>query len=349
MAPLEKKQDLAIYEQPPYETEIAGKTAQVNVALTQQPQYSFLFRTLTPTEEAWHHSKIPIWFGAQWLTMIGKWFGLYNTPVMCGLFSLAWFQWLHFYHDAMHMRKALPKLHAMCSGFVGYTPLMNAYRDASWTHAVRHHHTVKAGLEHNDEWDASWSGVPLWRVVPLMILYPSQFGFFDVLKMWWEGPSAHWPERIATNVCYWLQCLLAHKMGVLKPIAGTSHACSVIGWFLFHACTHRESFYWLMLRDPSGLRYIPVVDEIMHLIIGPARWLECKWHDVHHAFASTMMALSMRGSLEPVPKVVAAMADMVDEGIFLNMDGKPIDHLADAGGALGRRTAWKAAQAKKVQ
>merc|ERR1719273_2132312 len=58
--------------------------------------------------------------------------------------------------------------------------------------------------------------------------------------------------------------------------------------------THRLSFYQQLNKDPSGLRHIPYVDDILYILFPPSGWIGMKYHDVHHAFSTSMGEIMTR-------------------------------------------------------
>jgi len=214
-----------------------------------------------------------------------------------------------------------------------------------------HHRLTKAAVHHED-WDAKWSGNHILVTVAMLFVWPSHFAMPEVVAMWRDFPTSHWPERIALNLFYYIQLAIVHRMGLAFEVLLASHIGTVALFLLFHGMTHRISYYYYLNKDPSGLRHLPYVDAILGFLIPPRGWMDMKFHDVHHAFPASIGTLSARSYIaedDQWQRVEAAVADMADEGLFLDQDGKPFAHLAECGHELGKRQRYLEAKAKAAE
>jgi hypothetical protein len=148
-----------------------------------------------------------------------------------------------------------------------------------------------------------------------------------------------WPERIAVNIFHWAQLYLLYQTGVFWTVLFTGH-CSMFGlWAGFDGLLHRPDFYkFLIESDPSGARKVHPILESIGRLISEHAWIEIKWHDVHHSHGHAVLSFgsqNLRGVT--VDEIEAACADLVDEGLFLDSNGKPVSPLAEVGHKVGSR------------
>merc|ERR1712032_213555 len=119
-------------------------------------------------------------------------------------------------------------------------------------------------------------------------------------------------------------------------IAG--HISGVALILLFHGLTHRMSFYQMLLKDPSGSRST-WLDPVLNALLAPGMWDDMKFHDAHHALCTPTRfgTMSFRCRFYDVNRVRTDIADMVDEGLFVDRQGKVFNHLTQVGYELGSR------------
>merc|ERR1712100_199939 len=189
------------------------------------------------------------------------------------------------------------------------------------------------------DWDTHWSAMPLWQTIVSLVAWPAHFSVGEVLWQYFHCPAAHWPERIVANMFLWGQMYAAHKMELLLPCLIAGHISSVALFLLFHGLTHRQSYYQVMMKDPTGLRSVRWIDPILNTLLPPGMWDDMKFHDVHHAFATSTRFATMSGlcRFHDCDRVRTDIADMVDEGLFVDTHGKVFNHLAQVGYELGSR------------
>mmetsp|Transcript_99579 Transcript_99579/g.191190 ORF Transcript_99579/g.191190 Transcript_99579/m.191190 type:complete len:105 (-) Transcript_99579:102-416(-) len=94
--------------------------------------------------------------------------------------------------------------------------------------------------------------------------------------------------------------------------------------------------------DPSGRRRVWWIDPVLNALLAPGQWDDMKFHDVHHAFStmSGYASMSFMCRYYPYDKVLTDVADMVDEGLFVDKDGKVFNHLSQVGYELGSRNKY---------
>jgi hypothetical protein len=120
-------------------------------------------------------------------------------------------------------------------------------------------------------------------------------------------------------------------------IAG--HISGVAMLLLFHGLSHRQSYYEVMVKDRTGNRSVWWIDPILSILLAPGMWDDMKFHDVHHAFATSTRfgSMSLMCRFYDYDRVRTDIADMVDEGLFVDSAGKVFNHLAQVGYELGSR------------
>jgi len=331
--------------------------AYVNTALADKKEYAFLFETLTEEEEAMIHRQIPIWWAAMWLAIIGQYVGLYNKVIMSLLFILAFARWGFGVHDSHHTRMSLPWPHKFCFAvFCGFTPLPSCWCDLAYDHRSKHHPS-KAALDPKEgDKDSQWSVRPLLKTIAFLSFWPSEFSVWEITCQWFGNPAAFWSERIPVALFYWAELGILYLMDpsftLMIWLLATGHIASSGLFLLFHGMTHRQSFYACLIAwDPSGLRHVPYIDAIFNILLPARGWMDMKFHDVHHAFPNSIGTLTMRAYLPRGgwQKVEEAAANMVDEGLFLDDNGRPTSHLAYAGHKIGSRKEYLEQQEVKRQ
>jgi len=326
-----------------------SKAYRVNPAHMNNPKYAYLLRDGLPRKEVfWKlQTRMPMWWCVCWSVIIGCWRGFYPKPVMVVLYMLGFARWGYALHDSSHVGTglseqvaSLPRLSALFVPFMGFTPLQPTYRDIAWLHVHEHHHLVKSVMDHGSgDWDTKWSAMPLWKTIICLFAWPSHFSFGEVAWHWLHCPAAHWPERIGTNVLMWAQIYVAHKMNLLKTCLVAGHISGVALIVLFHGLTHRASYYQMLMKDPSGSRSVRWLDTIANALLAPGQWDDMKFHDAHHALCTPTRfgTMSLLCRFYDVDRVRTDIADMVDEGLFVDADGKVFNHLAQVGYKLGSR------------
>lgn len=324
------------------------RAKKVNPAILNNPKYAYLFKQHTDSEIWWKvQSPMGLWWATSWAVIVGCWLGLYPWPVMTLGFIVCFLRWGYAIHEGMHGHvglsenvNALPLCLHNCMPFFGFNPFAICYRDLAWLHVREHHKVVKSIMDHDTgDWDTYWSSRPLWWTSLLLFVQPSHFSIPEVLWQWWHCPASHWPYRLMNQVVMMGQWFVAYKMGLLLPCICMGHLGSYLLIFLFHGLTHRQSYYEVMMADPSGKRLVPWIDPIVNALVGAGMWADMKFHDIHHAFATVTAfgTISFQCRFHPWEKVRDDCADMVDVGLFVDDGGTVFNHLEPVGYKLGSR------------
>jgi len=273
--------------------------------------------------------------------------GMYGKSVMSIIFLLGFWRWMFAMHASIHSKSECPWCYKIFYAiFYGFTPFPMVWSDVHYVHCGSRiaHHKQKETIDKNKENDDSkWSELPLLTACFRLFLHPSHTSGIDITMQWFTYPTHIWPERIVVGAIYWAQLyalvILDPTLMLLSWVLALGHVGSVTTWLLFHGVTHRLSFYaCLFALDSSGMRQVPYFEKVFHILLTPEGWLEAKFHDVHHAFSTWVGAISGRVTLcGDWRKVEEALANLVDEGLFLDSKGAPISPLAYAGHKIGTR------------
>lgn len=331
-----------------------SKAFRVNPALMKNPKYEYLFKVVSKDQVFWKcNVKIPLWCTMCWVAIFGCWLGLYPRPIMVMLYVVAFGRWAYAAHDSMHagghgIEANVYQCPLSCALFMpclGFTPITETFRDLTWLHIHNHHKLVKSVLDNKaapegcGDWDARWSSYPLYQTIIGMFIWPGHHAPLELLWQWFYCPAKHWPERIMTNSLLWAQLYAVYKMDLLISVLIAGHIGSFALYLLFHGLTHRKSYYEVMMQDPTGCRHVWWIDPILNALLAPGQWDDMKFHDVHHAFSNVCgyASMSFMCRFYDYKKVLNDVADMVDEGVFVDKEGTPFNHLSPVGYQLGDR------------
>lgn len=291
-------------------------------------------------------------------------------------------------HHGLHCRTRLPFGLRILSGMApspvaGFALLAVSLTDARTQHN-KDHHGSKGVLEasHEDR-DAQWSHLPFWHMYLMFVLQPNhtyagEF-FAATLSAWkhaddekgFSGTQAssqtpkdrnpdYWPERVGTQVMYWAQLVLLYQLvgpRVFAEVLVVGHLAMSTLWFVFHGLLHSPAYYrFLIDTDPSGARQFHPAVEAWGRLVLPFVWTEIKFHDVHHAVVHALPWLYEAALLRGYRyhEITAALADLVDEGLFVYAPedqnkrhgtapykrGQPLSPLATVGHVLGSRASF---------
>jgi len=221
-----------------------------------------------------------------------------------------------------------------CAGFI---PFASTYGDSQQEH-IREHHLTKGVFDRVEQDHHSlFSDAPLWQM--LLHNRANTRAWDIVFRQYLKNPASLWPERIALNIVHWAQLYLLWNTGIFWTVLFVGQIAMFFTWAGFDGLIHRPSFYKFLLEsDPSGARQLHPVLENIGRLISKNGWMEAKWHDVHHSHGFSVLtyaAQEVRG--HSLSEIEEALADLVDEGLFLDSNGKGVSPLAEIGHRVGSR------------
>lgn len=346
--------------QPAYSAKLKpsnGGEVLANAALVNKPEYGdVLFGKLTQHQEQKLHYRMLKYWSLCWTSILLNYLGCLPLFFTCLLVGYSCLNHIVVGHDNFHLRGKMP-MHLRMVGFglfcSGYMPFACTYGDNEHEH-IKAHHLTKGPLDRSEkDLDTLWSDQPLWKMLLHFFVDPAHTSAYDIIfHQYATHPADIWPERIAANICHWAQLYLLYQTGIFWTILFTGHCSMFLIWTAFHGLIHRPDFYKFLLdSDPSGGRRIhPILETIARLISEPA-WIEMKWHDVHHTHGHSLLsfgAQEIRGVT--FDEIEAALADLVDEGLFVDSDGNGVSPLGEAGHKVGSRKQFlKLNKSKKIE
>jgi hypothetical protein len=339
--------------QPPYKATLKpanGGKVVVNGALADKPEYKHhvLFGRLTESEDQVLHFLAIKYWALTWVTILGHALFLYGNWVLCPLFAFFCFKHTANAHDCNHLKRPLPFIYRLtgyglfCAGFL---PLAPVYGDIAHQHIMVHHPKTKGVIDHDDH--DPHSRLARMSLVCMLVscaIMPGHVSLEDIrLHQYPLNPSHLWPERVATNLVHWAQLALLYHATHSVLASADCWACWHVRDLVFlqrsgplfavlHVFGERRPVW--ASQDPGARHHI------FKCLISNA-WLEIKWHDLHHAFGianGTYGSQMVRGMT--YDQIEAALADIVDEGLFLDSGGVAVSPLAEVGHKVGSRKAY---------
>lgn len=349
--------------QPRYATRLKdenGGHVLLNAALTQKAEYAdILFCELNPRQEFRIHCSHLCYLALCWAAILLYSSGSIPKSVMCVLVFVGCLNHVGISHDSAHLLKStMPFYLRIISGVTpfcaGFMPVAATYGDSQFEHNKVHHATKGAlDLVQGDR-DSRYAHLPMYQMFLCFFFNPSHTAPWDIILYQWFGghhPADQWPERICLNVTHWLQLTLLYRIGgphTFGTVLCTGHFAMFATWSILHGLLHSPGWYrFITTVDPSGARNLHPWMEPVGRNLLPAVWLGVKWHDVHHAFVlgmPTLRAGLIRGY--SYDEVNEALADLVDEGLFVDAAGKGVSPLAEIGHQIGSRKKYLLAQGK---
>ena len=345
-------QKQGIRYQPRYSAKLKeenGGHVLVNAALTRKAKYAdILFSELTPEEEYRIHLAPIFYWALCWISIILYVHDFISKGTLNFVVFFACLNHVGSAHDSGHMLKTtMPWYLRILSGVVpfcaGFMPVVSTYSDTACEHNKTHHQT-KGVLDivptDRDSW---YSQIPVWHMMLSLFFNPCHTAPWDIIMyQWGRHRPEMWFERIALNMVHWLQLAMLFNLGgpnTFWNVLGVGHLAMFVTWGVLHGVLHRSAWYkFITTVDPSGARNLHPWIEIVGRTTLPAVWLGVKWHDVHHAFTFGMPSLNapmIRGY--SYDEINEKLADLFDEGLFVDVGGKPVSHLAEIGHELGSR------------
>jgi hypothetical protein len=333
-----------------------GRKVRPNTAVVDNPKYStVLFGKLTQHQERMlQYRMLRYWFICWTCIVLNSYFGVVPLWFTCVMVAYCCLNHAVVAHDNMHLRSRMP-MHLRMVGFglwcSGYMPLACTYGDIEWEH-IKDHHSTKGVLDRSEnDLDSMWSDKPMIEMFLRFFVYPSHTSGWDIIfHQYLTHPAELWPERVAANIVHWVQLYLLYQTGIFWTVLFVGHCTMALTWFAFHGLLHRPSFYkFLIESDPSGARMTHPIIEVVCRLISEHAWMDIKWHDVHHSHGRSVLTYAsheMRGV--PMVDVETALADLVDEGLFVDADGKGVSPISIVGHKIGSRKAYLE-EKKKMQ
>jgi len=323
---------------------VNGGRVRANAAVVDKPKYgNVLFGQLTERQEQLLQYRMLKYWSICWASIVLNFIGFVPLWLTCLMVAYSCLNHVVVGHDNMHLRSQMP-MHLRMVGFglwcSGYMPFACTYGDNQHEH-VKEHHTTKGLFDRSErDLDTIWSDKPIVEMLLRFFLYPSHMSAWDIVfHQYLTHPAELWPERIAANIVHWVQLYLLYQTGIFWTVLFVGHCTMCLTFSAFHGLIHRPGFFkFLIESDPSGARQTHPIIEIVCRLVSEHAWMEMKWHDVHHSHGHSVLtyaAQEMRGVT--IVEIETALAELVDEGLFVDANGKGVSPLAEVGHRVGSR------------